>query len=131
MARQDHAGESLLTPRAARGKKCAAMEGLIQEGSGTIEGGFEAAVLDAALIGAAQRVQHYDIAAYGATHEFANIQGKMEHASLLKETLAEERETDDKLTELAEEINDQANEADSAENQDEATRERSMSKNKA
>ena len=71
---------------------------------------FEDAVMDSALIGAAQRVEHYEIAAYGTAHEFANLLGETEHASLLEETLNEEKETDEKLTELAREINSQANE---------------------
>jgi ferritin-like metal-binding protein YciE len=86
------------------------MEGLVKEGAEVTEEGFEDAVLDAALIGAAQRVEHYEIAAYGTVCEFAKVLGEMEHASLLEETLGEEKETDKKLTELAKEINRQANE---------------------
>jgi len=66
--------------------------------------------MDAALIGAAQRVEHYEIAAYGTASEFAKILGESEHVRLLEETLQEEKETDEKLTELAKEINPQANE---------------------
>jgi ferritin-like metal-binding protein YciE len=93
-----------------KGKKCAGMEGLIKEGSEVMEEDFEPAVLDAALIGAAQRVEHYEIAAYGTVCQFAKILGETEHASLLEQTLEEEKETDEKLTELAQEINVQANE---------------------
>ena len=93
-----------------KGKKCVGMEGLVKEGSEAVEEGFEDAVLDAALIGAARRVEHYEIAAYGAVSEFAKVLGKTEHASLLEETLGEENETDDKLKTLAREINAQANE---------------------
>jgi ferritin-like metal-binding protein YciE len=93
-----------------KGKKCAGMEGLINEGSAVMEEDFEDAVVDAALIGAAQRVEHYEIAAYGTVCEFAKVLGETEHASLLEQTLGEEKETDEKLTQLAQEINVQANE---------------------
>jgi ferritin-like metal-binding protein YciE len=91
-----------------KGKKCAGMEGLVKEGSEVMDEDFEGAVMDAALIGAAQRVEHYEIAAYGTVIAFANQLGESEHASLLKETLEEEKETDEKLTSLSEEINSQA-----------------------
>ena len=93
-----------------KGKKCMGMEGLVKEGSEVMREDFEGAVMDAALIGAAQRVEHYEIAAYGTVCEFARILGESEHASLLKQTLDEEKETDEKLTQLAEHINPQANE---------------------
>src|SRR5271165_2083199 len=93
-----------------KGKKCAGMEGLVKEGSEVMEEDFEGALMDAALIGAAQRVEHYEIAAYGTASEFAKILGESEHVTLLEETLQEEKETDEKLTELAKEINPQANE---------------------
>lgn len=93
-----------------KGKKCAGMEGLVKEGSEVMDEDFEGALMDAALIGAAQRVEHYEIAAYGTASEFAKILGESEHVSLLEETLQEEKETDEKLTELAKEINPQANE---------------------
>ena len=60
---------------------------------------------DAALIGAAQRVEHDEIAGYGTVRSMAETLGEHDHVSLLKETLEEERETDEKLTELAEQIN--------------------------
>jgi ferritin-like metal-binding protein YciE len=94
-----------------KGKKCMGMEGLIKEGAEAMEEDFEGAVMDSALIGAAQRVEHYEIAAYGTTLEFANLLGETKHASLLEETLNEEKETDEKLTELAKEINSEANES--------------------
>lgn len=93
-----------------KGKKCVGMEGLVKEGSELMEEDFEGAMMDAALIGAAQRVEHYEIAAYGTASEFAKLLGENEHVSLLEETLQEEKETDEKLTELAKEINSQANE---------------------
>jgi ferritin-like metal-binding protein YciE len=75
-----------------------------------MEEDFDDAVLDAGLIGAARRVEHYEMAAYGAVCEFAKVLGQTKHASLLEKTLAEEKQTDDKLAELAKEINAQANE---------------------
>jgi ferritin-like metal-binding protein YciE len=93
-----------------KGKKCMGMEGLIKEGSEAMEEDYEGAVMDAALIGAAQRVEHYEMAAYGTARELAKVLGESKHASLLEETLEEEKETDEKLTELSQEINTQANE---------------------
>ena len=95
-----------------KGKKCMGMEGLLKEGTEVMGEDFEEAVMDSAIIGAAQRVEHYEIAAYGTAREFANLLGETEAASLLEETLNEEKETDEKLTELAKEINSQANEGD-------------------
>ena len=92
-----------------KGKKCAGMEGLVKEGSEVIAEDLEDSVKDAALLGAAQRVEHYEIAAYGTASEFARILGESEHVSLLEQTLEEEKETDQKLTELGKEINQQAN----------------------
>jgi ferritin-like metal-binding protein YciE len=94
-----------------KGKKCKGMEGLIAEGAKVMEEDFEDSVMDAALIGAAQRVEHYEIAAYGTVCAFAEELGESEQASLLGETLEEEKETDEKLTKLAEQINSQANES--------------------
>jgi len=93
-----------------KGKKCKGMEGLVAEGAEVMEEDFEDSVMDAALIGAAQRVEHYEIAAYGTVCAFAEELGESEQASLLNETLEEEKETDEKLTKLAEQINSQANE---------------------
>jgi ferritin-like metal-binding protein YciE len=95
-----------------KGKKCKGMEGLVAEGTEIMGEDFEDSVMDAAIIGAAQRVEHYEIAAYGTACAFAKELGESEQASLLNETLEEEKETDEKLTELAEQINSQANEAD-------------------
>jgi ferritin-like metal-binding protein YciE len=93
-----------------KGKKCKGMEGLIEEGSEVTEEGYEGSVLDAALIGAAQRVEHYEIAGYGTVRGMAETLGEDAHVSLLEETLEEEKQTDEKLTELAGQINTQANE---------------------
>ncbi len=90
-------------------KKCAGMEGLIEEGSDVIGGDFEGDVMDAALIGAAQRVEHYEIAAYGTVCAIAELLGETEHLELLQQTLDEEKQTDEKLTELSREVNVAAN----------------------
>jgi ferritin-like metal-binding protein YciE len=92
-----------------KGKKCKGMEGLIEEGSEVMEEDYEGSVLDAALIGAAQRVEHYEIAGYGTVRSMAETLGEDDHVSLLEETLQEEKETDEKLTELASQINTEAN----------------------
>ena len=93
-----------------KGKKCAGMEGLVKEGAEMMGEDFEDEVMDAGLIGAAQRVEHYEIAAYGTVRAFAELLGESDQASLLSETLEEEKETDQKLTQLSEEINVEANE---------------------
>lgn len=92
----------------ASGKKCLGMDGLIKEGAETLQENYEEAVMDAAIIGAAQRVEHYEIAGYGTAREFAQLLGEDEHVPLLGQTLEEEKQTDRKLTELAEGINPQA-----------------------
>jgi len=85
----------------AGGKTCKAMEGLVAEGEEVISEDAEPMVHDAALISAAQRVEHYEIAAYGCVRTFATQIGDDETASILEETLEEEEATDEKLTELA------------------------------
>src|ERR1700731_1603129 len=101
-----------------KGKKCVAMQGLVKEGSEVMEEGFEDAVLDAGLIGAARRGGDYGMAATSAVCEFAKVLGQTKHASLLEETLAEEKQTDEKLAALAKNINTQANLQASEEQQD-------------
>jgi len=96
----------------ATGKKCLGMDGLVKEGAETIQEDYEDAVMDAAMIGAAQRVEHYEIAAYGTTLELARLLGEEEHVSLLEQTLGEEKQADERLTQLAEAINPQALETD-------------------
>jgi len=94
--------------KSPKGKKCVAMEGLIEEGSELIaqKKDIDPEVLDAALIGAAQKVEHYEIAGYGTVRTYAKLLGEDDAAELLQETLNEEAETDEKLTALAEsEIN--------------------------
>jgi ferritin-like metal-binding protein YciE len=86
----------------AKGKKCVAMEGLIEEGKKLLEEDSEPSVLDAALIAAAQKVEHYEIAGYGCVRTFARLLGFRQAEELLQQTLDEEGEADKKLTELAE-----------------------------
>ena len=96
------------------GKKCKGMEGLVEEGAEMIdEDALEDEAKDAGLISAAQRVEHYEIAAYGCVRTYANLLGENDAAELLEETLNEEKETDQKLTKLAEKINVEAKEEDS------------------
>jgi len=91
-----------------RGAKCKAMEGLIEEGEESIKEDMEDDVRDAALICAAQRVEHYEIAAYGCARTFAQQLGNDEAARLLKQTLDEEAAADKKLTQIATEDVNQA-----------------------
>jgi ferritin-like metal-binding protein YciE len=84
-----------------KGKKCKAMEGLIEEGKELLEEDADETVLDAALIGACQKVEHYEIASYGTARTFAQILGLDNVARLLEETLEEEKAADVKLTEIA------------------------------
>jgi ferritin-like metal-binding protein YciE len=104
-----------------KGKTCKGMQGLIEEGSEATEEDYEGSVMDAALIGAAQRVEHYEIAGYGTVRSMAKTIGADDQVSLLEETLEEEKETDEKLTELAEQINTQANESGDEQQEDEAS----------
>ena len=92
----------------ASGKKCLGLDGLVKEGSKTIKEDYSEEVKDAAIIGAAQRVEHYEMAGYGTVRAFAELLGEAEHVSLLGQTLEEEKQTDKKLTQLAEEINPKA-----------------------
>lgn len=85
-----------------KGHHCKGMEGLIKEGQEMIAEKGDADVIDAGLIAAAQRVEHYEIAGYGTVRTFAERLGHREHANLLQRTLDEEGETDKKLTRLAE-----------------------------
>ena len=94
----------------AKGKKCLGMEGLVKEGAEIMDEDFDSDVMDAALISAAQRVEHYEIAAYGTVRDYAELLNQQEQASLLQETLDEEKETDRRLTELSKKINAQATE---------------------
>jgi ferritin-like metal-binding protein YciE len=88
----------------ATGKTCRAMEGLVMEGEELIEEKPDPVVLDAGLISAAQRVEHYEIAGYGSVRTYAETLGEGDAASLLQQTLDEEAATDKKLTQLAESV---------------------------
>lgn len=85
----------------ARGKKCKAMEGLLEEADEIIESFEDEPVLDAALISAAQKVEHYEIASYGCLVTYAKLMEHSEAEELLAATLAEEKETDNLLTDIA------------------------------
>jgi ferritin-like metal-binding protein YciE len=105
-----------LMDQPAKGKKCKAMQGLVEEGEELIredEG-------DAALICAAQKVEHYEIASYGSLESWAKLMGEQEAADLLGETLGEEKSADEKLTGIAEEsINVEENEQEEGEEEEE------------
>lgn len=92
----------------AKGKKCKGMQGIVSEGKEILDEDYEGAVRDAGIISAAQRVEHYEIGAYGCVREYAQLLGQSEAVSLLEATLEEEKETDKKLTELSQSINQQA-----------------------
>jgi ferritin-like metal-binding protein YciE len=100
--RLDQIGEEFETKMT--GKKCYGMEGLIEEGKEIMSEDLEENALDAGLIGAAQKVEHYEIAAYGTARAHAELLGYTKVARLLQQTLNEEGATDKKLTQLAESI---------------------------
>jgi ferritin-like metal-binding protein YciE len=101
-----------------RGKHCAGMAGILEEGSGTLEEDAEDVVMDAMLIASAQRVEHYEITAYGTAIAWAEALGLTDVAQLLGESLAEEKAADEKLSAIAESgINDAAT---AGESEDEA-----------
>jgi ferritin-like metal-binding protein YciE len=97
------------------GKRCVGMEGLIKESAETMREDYPDALMDAAIIGAAQKVEHYEIAGYGTVRAFAELMGEDEHASLLEQTLEEEKQTDKRLSQLAEEIHSQAGQGEAEE----------------
>jgi len=88
-----------------KGKKCKAMEGLVAEGKDVMQEDAEPVLLDLALIGAAQKVEHYEIAGYGTARTLAELVGEDEVAGILQETLDEEGETDKRLTAIAMDLN--------------------------
>lgn len=94
----DHIGER---PRA---KKCLGMQSLIEEGQQMLAEADEGPTRDALLIAAAQKVEHYEMAAYGTAKTFANLLGHSEASDLLERTLDEEKETDSRLTRIAESV---------------------------
>jgi ferritin-like metal-binding protein YciE len=90
----------------AKGKTCAAMKGLIEEGQEAIGADSSDEMKDLAIIGAAQRVEHYEIAAYGTVRTFAEQLGKQDVVDLLQSTLDEEKEADDKLSDISQTLLD-------------------------
>lgn len=91
-----------------RGKKCRAMEGLIEEGAELMKEKADPEVMDAGLIAAAQKVEHYEIASYGTVRTYAELLGQGKIAQMLQQTLNEEGQADKKLTQIAENINVEA-----------------------
>lgn len=105
----------------SKGHKCEAMKGLIEEGKQMMEEDAEPEVMDAGLICAAQKIEHYEIATYGCLRTYAEMLGFDDQADLLQETLDEEKDTDDNLTELAVScINLEAEEGDEEEEEESA-----------
>jgi ferritin-like metal-binding protein YciE len=105
-----------------KAKTCKAMEGLIEEGKELLEEDADPEVLDAGLIAAAQRVEHYEIAGYGCVRTYAELLGEHDAMELLQETLDEEAETDKKLTKLSEQINVEAEHPESEDGDEEGKR---------
>jgi ferritin-like metal-binding protein YciE len=106
----------------AKGKKCEGMAGLLEEGKKTMAQDAEPAVLDAALIAAAQKVEHYEIAAYGCLCTYAEMLGYDQVHDLLGQNLDEEETTDQRLTALAERIINPEAEEEGVEREEQASR---------
>jgi ferritin-like metal-binding protein YciE len=87
-----------------KGHHCKGMEGLLKEGQELMQEKAADDVMDAGLIAAAQRVEHYEMAGYGTVRTYADMLGQQEHARLLQQTLDEEGQTDERLTQLAERV---------------------------
>lgn len=116
----------------AKGKKCKGMQGLLAEGSELLSEELSDEVEDAGIIGAAQRVEHYEIAAYGTARSFAELLELDDAVSLLDQTLEEEKAADEKLTEVSDAVNNAANSGDATEEVDEeSARSRSKSRSRA
>jgi ferritin-like metal-binding protein YciE len=94
-----------------KGKMCHGMEGVLEEGAEVLKETEKGPIRDAALISAAQRVEHYEMAGYGCVREYARILGQKEIAGLLDETLKEEEAADKKLGTIAKQVNSQATKA--------------------
>jgi ferritin-like metal-binding protein YciE len=97
-----------------RGKKCRAMEGLIEEGAELMKENADPEVMDAGLIAAAQKVEHYEIASYGTVRTYAQLMGQGKIAQMLQQILDEEGKADKKLAQIAESINIEAMQTASA-----------------
>ncbi|CAN5349826.1 ferritin-like domain-containing protein [soil metagenome] len=87
-----------------KGHHCKGMEGLLKEGQELMQEKAADDVMDAGLIAAAQRVEHYEMAGYGTVRTYADMLGQQEHSRLLQQTLDEEGQTDERLTQLAERV---------------------------
>jgi len=112
----------------ATGKKCAAMAGLIKEGQEVVASTSDSAVRDAGIIAAAQKVEHYEISGYGSARTFAQLLRHEDVASLLEETLNEEKMADRKLNEIAEsQVNEEATDESMSETSTRSTRNGSKS----
>jgi ferritin-like metal-binding protein YciE len=92
----------------ASGQTCKGMKGVIKEGDEIISQGGDGATVDAGIISAAQRVEHYEMAGYGTVRTYAELLGQQQIAQLLQQTLDEEKEADEKLTEIARSVNIEA-----------------------
>lgn len=112
VARLEKIGSQL--GEAMKGKKCKAMAGLIEEGREIMDEDAEPAMMDLALIGAAQKVEHYEIAGYGTTRHLAELAGETGIAEVLQETLDEEGEADKLLTSIADEMEIEGGDDDDA-----------------
>jgi ferritin-like metal-binding protein YciE len=108
-----------------KSKKCVGMRNLIKEGDEMISEAEDDATRDAVMIAGAQKVEHYEIAAYGTMRTWANVLGHSEVAQLLEETLEEEKETDRNLTEIAESFVNQAS-AEEGDEEEEQSKGRQM-----
>ena len=91
-----------------KGQKCKGIEGIIKEGEEIVKAKGDPEVRDAGIISAAQRVEHYEIASYGCVRTYAHLLGRDQWAQLLQQTLDEEKQTDQKLNQLAERVNVEA-----------------------
>ena len=116
---------------AARGKPCEGMKGLIEEGQEKMQELEQGPTLDAALIASAQKVEHYEIATYGTLATFAEIMGHQDAKDLLGQTLDEEKEADEKLTQVAGEINFEAETEQGGEGEEQETGGMAMAGNRA
>jgi ferritin-like metal-binding protein YciE len=126
VARLERIGEQLA--ETMKGKKCKAMEGLVAEGAEIIEEDAAPAMLDLALIGAAQKVEHYEIAGYGTARTLAELAGEKGVAEILQETLNEEGETDKLLTSIAMELSVTAESEGSEDSEDSEEEEKAPAK---
>jgi ferritin-like metal-binding protein YciE len=113
-----------------KGERCKGMQGVLAEGSDLVGKIEEGEVRDAAIIASAQRVEHYEMAGYGTARTYATMLGENEAGDLLEQTLSEEKEADEKLTDLAGEINVAANSEEEAENEGELSKQSSRKSGK-